>query len=268
MPSVGQIIVIAVSIVLFLIGGLISLSRLKFERAWSRIAAKACMWSGMTAALVGLVWHSMARQNWQPLEDNFDALIWLALALAGFVMYVQRTRPLGGLDWFIMPVVILLLIGAVVIGRTNPQAYDVHRWWTRIHLAGAFGGAAFFAVAAAGGAMYLVTNYRLRHKVALAGPSMGSLERLEHLMLVAVTLGFALLTLAAITGFAEIQLGHSPAPLAKIILSAAVWLVYAVVLHSPINPRFRGRRAAMLSIVGFALMAGTVVAVLLMPSGA
>jgi ABC-type uncharacterized transport system permease subunit len=37
-----------------------------------------------------------------------------------------------------------------------------------------------------------------------------------------------------------------------------VWVVYAVVLHSPINPRFRGRRAAILSIIGCILTLGLV----------
>jgi hypothetical protein len=43
--------------------------------------------------------------------------------------------------------------------------------------------------------------------------------------------------------------------------------VYALVLHSPLNPSFRGRRAAVLSIVGFVLMVGTVITVMLLPSG-
>jgi ABC-type uncharacterized transport system permease subunit len=52
----------------------------------------------------------------------------------------------------------------------------------------------------------------------------------------------------------------SPAPI-KVGLSAAIWVVYAIVLHSPWNPSFRGRRAAMLSIVGFGLMVGLLVVV-------
>ena len=47
----------------------------------------------------------------------------------------------------------------------------------------------------------------------------------------------------------------------KVLLALSVWLVYALVLHSPINPAFRGRRAAMLSILGFVLTIGVVVAV-------
>jgi len=46
-----------------------------------------------------------------------------------------------------------------------------------------------------------------------------------------------------------------------VLLTFAVWLVYAIVLHAPINPSFRGRRAAVLSVVGFVLMVGTILAV-------
>ena len=40
-----------------------------------------------------------------------------------------------------------------------------------------------------------------------------------------------------------------------------MWLVYAIVMHAPINPRLRGRRAAVLSVFGFCLMIGTLLAV-------
>ena len=52
----------------------------------------------------------------------------------------------------------------------------------------------------------------------------------------------------------------------KVVLAFAVWVVYALVLHAPINPSFRGRRAAMLSVVGLVLMLGTLAAVQFMPA--
>jgi ABC-type uncharacterized transport system permease subunit len=265
LPTTGQIALLVFSIALFAVGGGISLFRLQRDRPRLRIAAKACMWSGVTVALAVLIWHSRARRSWLPLEDSFDSLIWLAVVLAVFVMYVQRRKPLGGLDWFVMPIVILLLVGAAISGLAKPQMYEVHNLWSWTHLAGVYGGAAAFAVAGAAGAMYLVTNYRLRRKVALAGPSLGSLERLEHLTLTAVTLGFALLTIGAIIGFMKMKLEHRPTPVSKVFLTAAVWVVFAVVLHSPMNPSFRGRRAALLSIVGFVLMIAAVIAVLVTP---
>jgi ABC-type uncharacterized transport system permease subunit len=88
---------------------------------------------------------------------------------------------------------------------------------------------------------------------------------LEHVTLVAVTLGFALLTVGAITGIVRMIFDHKPTPPAKVVLTIVVWLVYALALHSPINPSFRGRRTALLSIAGFALMIVVLITVQLMP---
>ena len=199
LPTNGQLALLMLAVVFFCVGGGISLARLWGDRGGLRIAAKACLYSGLCCALGVLIWHSIYRGNWFPLEDNFDALIWLGVLLALFVLYVQRKRPLGGLDWFIMPVVILLLIAAAIFGSTKPQKY-VDSTWAVVHRLSTYGGAVAFAIAAASGAMYLLANRRLRHKSAVPGPSMGSLERLERLTLESVTLGFALLTIGVLTG--------------------------------------------------------------------
>jgi ABC-type uncharacterized transport system permease subunit len=265
-PNAGQIALLCVAILAFAASEVLSL--LRFRQGWSteriRIGAKACAYVGVTLGIVVIVWHSLARGSWLPLEDNFDALIWLALLLAVFVLYVQRRRPIGGLDTFLIPVVILLLIGAATFGSAKPHAY-VESTWSWVHRVTAYGGAVAFAVAGALGAMYLVANRRLRSKHALEGPGFASLERLEHLTFEAVSLGFALLTIGAITGVSEMTRGQRTS-LAKIVLAAAMWVVYAIVLHAPINPRFRGRKAAVLSVVGFVLMIGVMLAVLVMPA--
>jgi ABC-type uncharacterized transport system permease subunit len=134
-----------------------------------------------------------------------------------------------------------------------------------VHRITAYGGALAFAIAGAAGAMYLIANYRLRHKVALAGPKFGSLERLESLTLNAVTLGFPLLTIGALTGFAQMR--HDPhIPPLKIAFSCLTWVIYALVLHALLNPSFRGRRAAALSVAGLVMMIGTIVVVELIPN--
>jgi ABC-type transport system involved in cytochrome c biogenesis permease subunit len=41
--------------------------------------------------------------------------------------------------------------------------------------------------------------------------------------------------------------------------------VYAIALHTPITPAIRGRRSALLSIIGFVLMVATLMTVLYVP---
>src|SRR5205814_10715684 len=106
-PNLGQIALLYGAIALFIASGAISLLRLRRESETLRIAAKACAWSGVTVAAAVLAWHSIGRGSWLPLEDNFDALIWLGLLLALFVLYVQRRRHIGGLDLLLISTVFL-----------------------------------------------------------------------------------------------------------------------------------------------------------------
>src|SRR5439155_21616905 len=177
MPNSGQVALLVAAIALFAIGGAFSLLRLRWSTWGLRISAKVCTYCGISLGIAVLCWHSLNRGSWLPLDDNFDALIWLAVLLALFGMYVQRTRPVGGLDWFVMPIVIAMLIGAAFLGREAPHEY-VTTAWSWVHRLTAYGGALAFAIAGAVGAMYLIVNHRLRTKHALAGPNLGSLERL------------------------------------------------------------------------------------------
>jgi ABC-type uncharacterized transport system permease subunit len=275
-PTLAQILTVVLAILLFTAGGLISLGRRWWDRESLRIAAKACLWSGLTVCVGVLVWHgiSIRAGRWLPLEDNFQAFIWLAVLLTGFVLYVQRTRPLGGLDWFVMPLVVVLLIAAVVLGTAKPQEY-ADTTWSLVHRVTSYTGAAAFGVAGAAGAMFLIADRRLRrHKTPPnQGPRFGSLERLERITFSAVTLGFALLTIGLVTGIVRVlreggqtRLGEHWFTSPKVVGAFAVWVVYAIVLHAPINPSFRGRKVAILSIVGLVLMIGTLVAVSFVPS--
>jgi ABC-type uncharacterized transport system permease subunit len=264
-PTTAQLSLLIVAVLLFGAGGVLSFARMWSDRPRLQRVGKAFLRGGITASIGVLIWHSLSRGKWMPVDDNFDALVWLATLLALFVLYVQRNRPLGGLDWFVMPVVVLLLLGAAFFGKMEYQSY-VEGTWHWVHRVTAYGGAVAFAIAAASGAMYVLTSRRLRNKSPVP-VLFGSLERLEHLTMTAVTLGFALLTVGLITGGVEIVAAGHHTPLPKIILGAGVWIIYAIVLHAPINPSFRGRKVAVLSMVGFVLMLGVIVTVLMMPGG-
>src|SRR5438309_295824 len=105
MPTTGQIHLLSLAILLFAASLGLSIARLRWDQNPLRLAAKACAWSGVVATVAVLVWHCLSRAtgSWLPLEDNFETFVALAALLALFVLYVQRTRPLGGLDWFVTP---------------------------------------------------------------------------------------------------------------------------------------------------------------------
>lgn len=277
-----QIAILLLAVAAYAAGGVGSALGLLGKKlpAWFRWC---CLLGGIAACCALLVWHTVSvvhtQGEWYPLSDNLSALLTLAVLLAGFVAYVQIRRPIPSLEWLIMPIVIALLLMAGHFGKTQPEAYT-QTAYSISHRVTTFLGTIAFVVAGAGGILYLISYRRLRLRPAGGvhappAPGMfGSLERLEHLTYHAVTLGFALFSIGLVTGIAWVvhengrtRLGVPWYASPKVILSAAVWLMFAVILHSPIAPRLRGRRTAILSIMGLILTLATLFAVLLMPKG-
>lgn len=280
MVSTAQVILLVLAIVAYLAGGVTSLLAVagrKMPTHWRWMF----MGAGFLFSFVLLVWHSitvvMATGTWQPLQDSLTALLTLAILLAAFVGYVQYKRPITSLEWLVMPVVIVLLLMAGHFGKNQSVAY-LPTTYSLVHRVFTYLGALAFVVAGATGALYLMSDRALRARRTGGGhlppsPAMfGSLERLEHLSYSAVTWGFALFTVGIISGIGWVMHGSTLLGQAwyfspKVVLALAVWLIFAVVLNTPIAPRLRGRKNAILSIVGLLLTIATLFAVLLMPAG-
>ena len=106
--------------------------------------------------------------------------------------------------------------------------------------------------------MYLLADRQLRRKGLdtthrwIGLPPLASMEKFTQWMIYG---GFPLLSISTLAGI--LQMAHAHAGLApaapptqhtKIILGVVSWLVYAVLIHVPFNPSFRGRRAAWLAV--------------------
>lgn len=283
MAGTFQIVMLVAAALAYVAGGVAAALELLGKRA-PRMARTVCLGLGVVISAVVLIWHTaeVVKQtgDWQPLQDNLSALLTLSVVLAGLVTYVQYRRPIPWLEWLAMPVVLMLLLMAGHFGTTSPHPY-LPTAYSLVHRVAIFGGTLAFLVAGAMGGMYLLADRNLRHKPkwgeakqAPGHPWMfSSLERLEHLTYSAVTWGFALFTIGVVTGVAWATHGKSRlgpqwylAP--KVLLAVAAWLVFAVVMHTPIAPRLRGRKDAVLSIVGlFLTLAALLAALLFMPTG-
>src|SRR5688500_2402994 len=108
MPTIGQLALLLAAVVLFAVGAGLSFARVWADHPKLRLAARVILIFGTRACAGVIVWHAASRGRWLPIGDNFDAILWLATLLALFVLYVQRQSRLGALDWFVMPIVILL----------------------------------------------------------------------------------------------------------------------------------------------------------------
>lgn len=198
--------------------------------------------------------------GWQPLESHVDGLLLIAALFAVTVLFLQSRGGLPGLTTFGLPVMTLILAWAICASAWTFQLFRIDSVWMTVHLSGVYLGTLFFAIAAIGGGMFLFAQHRLRHKhVPASGRRLASLEATEGLIVWTSAMGFGLLTLGLVTG--AIVLASGPRPKepgwwysSKIILGAAVWLIYALVMNTRHATAYRGSRAAWMSILGLALI--------------
>jgi cytochrome c-type biogenesis protein CcsB len=110
--------------------------------------------------------------------------------------------------------------------------------------------------------MYLIQENQIKRKQLGSMynrlPSLETLDRLNHYSLM---WGFCFLTIGMITGsiYAQYALGKYWQWDPKEVWTLITWLFYAVLLHERLAVGWRGRRAAILSIIAFAIVIFTFV---------
>ncbi len=215
-----------------------------------------------------LVYRVVAvHQAWAPVQAHVDGLLLIGLLLAAAILYIQSRPKLFGLSLFAMPLLSLILAWGVCATLWTYRAFDLDSFapaWTAFHLGVTYFGLLGCGIGAAGGAMYLFVQGRLKAKAGLGQVNpMASLETLETLIIRAATLGFVLLTLSLISGFiltqskAETSLGMAWWSSPKVWLATLSWVVYAVLINSRSFSTVRGNRAAWLAIAGLVLVLAT-----------
>jgi len=177
---------------------------------------------------------------------------WCIVLIFFFLEYRYRLDLLGP---FTMPIVFILMLSSSILPREiRPLSPMLQSYWLGIHTFLAFLGNAAFAVAFGIGIMYLIQEHHLKSK-RLGGlfQRLPNLQLLDEVNYRLISLGFPLLTLAIITGaiWAEGAWGSYWRWDPKEVWSLITWFIYALVLHARLTAGWRGRRAAILSIIGF-----------------
>lgn len=206
-----------------------------------------------------------------PVFTFSQALYFFGWAVALAYVVLTWRHPVHIMGAVAGPAAFLLAAVAAMAGvPVEPLSPGVKNIWLTVHLATLFAGYGFFFLAFAAGLMYLLLERQIKSK-RLGGtyhrlPSLSALDQLNHFCLV---LGFPLLTLGIVTGmfFAQISLGTYWRWDPKEVWALLLWLFYAALLHQRLTVGWRGRRAAMMAIIGFLVVCFTFVGVSLLLPG-
>ncbi len=193
-----------------------------------------------------------------PITNLHEASSFFSWCIVLIFFFIEYRYRLGLLGSFIMPVVFVLMLSSSMLPRKiEPLSPVLRSYWLGIHTVLAFVGDAAFAMAFVMGIMYLIQEHYLKSK-HLGGlfERLPSLQILDEINYKLITLGFPLLTLAIITGalWAESAWGTYWRWDAKEVWSLITWFIYALVLHVRLIAGWRGKRAAILSIIGFGVV--------------
>ncbi|MBA4372001.1 MAG: c-type cytochrome biogenesis protein CcsB [Thermodesulfovibrio sp.] len=190
-----------------------------------------------------------------PISNLHEASSFFSWCIILLFFFIESRYKIGLLGSFIMPVVFILMLSSSVLPRAiKPLSPVLQSYWFGIHTVLAFTGDAAFAIAFGIGIMYLIQEHQVKSK-HLGGlfQRLPSLQILDEINYRLITIGWMLLTLAIITGviWAESAWGRYWRWDPKEVWSLITWFIYAAVLHVRLIAGWRGRRAALLSIIGF-----------------
>jgi cytochrome c-type biogenesis protein CcsB len=193
-----------------------------------------------------------------PVTNMHEAASFFSWCIVVLFFFHEYRYKLGLLSSFIMPIVFILMFSSSIFPKEIKALSPVLKsYWFGIHVILAFLGDAAFAMACGIGIMYLLQERYVKSK-HLGGlfQKLPSLHVLDEINYHLITLGFPLLTLAIITGvmWANTAWGTYWRWDPKEVWSLITWLIYALVLHLRLTVGWRGRKAAFLSIIGFAVV--------------
>jgi len=186
----------------------------------------------------------------QSVREAVGLLAWIITG--GYLLANLRWRlTLGGA--VVMPISLVMLL----VARLSPAGTEPGDLSTlgRIHISLATIGVAVFALASALSAIYLIEDRALKAKRmgSLAfeekGAPLDGLDRLSHRL---VWIGFPIFTLALVLGAVWVSKLGEDLDRPEYPLAAVTWFAFAALLVARQLYGWRGKRAARLTLAGFA----------------
>jgi len=191
-----------------------------------------------------------------PLSNMYESLIFFSWTIVLIYLILEFKYQQKIIGVFITPFAFLAIaLTSIVPGidaKITPLMPALQSNWLTIHVTTCFFGYAAFAVSFGVSILYLIRDREGSPKEEGAKwlPSTLVLDEINYKSIV---IGFPMLSLGIITGaaWANYAWGSYWSWDPKETWSLITWFVYAAFLHARFTRDWRGRKAAILSIVGF-----------------
>jgi ABC-type uncharacterized transport system permease subunit len=216
-----------------------------------RIAAVAFAAVGVVVHAVALIQqHAHTEQTVLSLSDT-AALVSLVIAATSIVIAIKpRLRGVAA----VLLVVAAILEGAFS-GGTREYAVGRPGWELAFHVAVATTAFAFLTIGAVLAIAQVMVDRRIRSRRPLGWLKiLTPLESLESACFQSIFAGFALLTLALVSGAYFIDNLFAQHLVHKVVLAITAWVVFGILLFGRIRFGWRGRKALRWTLAGYLLL--------------
>ncbi|MBW6486094.1 MAG: c-type cytochrome biogenesis protein CcsB [Syntrophobacterales bacterium] len=192
-----------------------------------------------------------------PLTNLYESLVFFALTIAVTYLIVERKFGIKTAGAFVTPFpFIIMAYASLNPNEIQPLVPALQSNWLISHVVTCFVGYAAFAVSFGVSFLYLFKVKAENRTAKTQGAFLAHLpasDLLDEVGYKTIAIGFPLLTIGIITGafWANVAWGTYWSWDPKETWSLIVWLIYAAYLHARITRGWKGKKAAILSIVGF-----------------
>ena len=229
------------------------------------LGATVIAWIGFAAntAAIAMRWMESRAMGYghAPLSNLYESVVFFAWSILLVYLLFDLKYKQRAVGAFVLPGAFLWMAwGQLRLNHSiEPLVPALQSNWLTYHVITCFIGYAAFAVAAGVSVMYLLKAGREDKNVTGSGGGglmtmFPSTKILDDINYKAIMVGFPMLTLGIITGaaWANYAWGTYWSWDPKETWSLIVWFIYAAFLHARFTRGWVGKKAAWLSIFGFA----------------
>jgi len=206
-----------------------------------------------------------------PIQNLSQSLSVSAFALGFMFLFVQYKSDLKILGVFASALLSVIMGVALMIPEAPVEKNEIFKgFWFYSHILLIFTGEAALALGCGTGILYLLQEKGIKTKTpGFFFKRLPSLDFLDDVGYTCLTTGFALLTIGLVTGFiyAKAVWGRFWSWDIKELASVGTWLIYAALLHLRFYSGWRGRKSAIMTIIGFFIIIFTFIGVNLLIGG-